>query len=334
MIEVRNLSKTFTKYEKEKGLKGLLKGFFNAKKIYLEAVKDVSFSIGEGEMVGYIGANGAGKSTTIKMLTGILSPSSGDIKVNGLIPHQNRQKNAQNIGVVFGQRTQLWWDLPLVESFSILKEIYQVSDEDYQTRMNLFDEVLGIQEFIKSPVRTLSLGQRMRADIAASLLHNPKVLYLDEPTIGLDVQAKLNMRQAIKKMNESFKTTVILTTHDMDDIEDLCHRIMILDQGKLIYDGDLQHIKDRYGFMKTVNFTLATGIEDPTTKIEKLIEKGEHIQTTFNEGVLSYTFNKHHVKVQDLMAKVMQSLNVSDVTISDTSVESIVASIYKNKVVT
>lgn len=331
MIEVKNLTKTFIKYEKEKGLKGLVKGFFNAKKIEFEAVKEVSFSISKGEIVGYIGANGAGKSTTIKMLTGILTPSSGEIVVNGIVPHTQRQENAKSIGVVFGQRTQLWWDLPLVESFSILKEIYQVSDHDFNERMKFFDEVLDLQEFIKSPVRTLSLGQRMRADIAASLLHNPKVLYLDEPTIGLDINAKLNMRMAIKKMNEVFNTTVILTTHDMDDIEDLCSRILILDQGRLIYDGDLQHIKDAYGAMKTVSFTLASSIEENKAGLDRLKHHSDELKSRIDAGVFSYEFNKHQYKVSDLIARVTQELEVLDITITETSVESIVANIYKTK---
>jgi len=334
MIEVKHLSKSFIKYEKEKGLKGLVKGFFNAKKVVFEAVKDVSFSIHEGEMVGYIGANGAGKSTTIKMLTGILTPSSGEIIVNGIVPHQHRQANAKSIGVVFGQRTQLWWDLPLVESFSILKEIYQVSDHDFDERMAFFDEVLGLQEFIKSPVRTLSLGQRMRADIAASLLHNPKVLYLDEPTIGLDINAKLNMRLAIKRMNETFNTTVILTTHDMDDIEDLCSRILILDQGQLIYDGDLQHIKDAYGVMKKVSFTLASMNEEETLLREQLMHDSVDLKATFEAGILSFEFNKNRYKVSDLISSVTQTLDVLDITITETSVETIVANIYKTKRVT
>jgi ABC-2 type transport system ATP-binding protein len=332
MIEVSHVSKDFIKYEKEKGLKGLLKGFFNAKKIIYKAVDDISFSIKEGEMVGYIGANGAGKSTTIKMLTGILTPTHGEIIVNGIVPSKDRQANAKTIGVVFGQRTQLWWDLPLIESFSVLKEIYQVSDEDFKQRMALFNDVLGLDEFIKSPVRTLSLGQRMRADIAASLLHNPKVLYLDEPTIGLDVSAKMAMRQAIKKMNETFNTTLILTTHDMDDIEDLCSRIMILDHGKIIYDGDLSKIKEKYGFLKTLSFSLSAPFND-LVEITTEFAHDPDFSVDSNELNLVIKFNKHLTKVSEVTSWVMNHTQVLDMSMSDTDIEEIVASIYEAKVV-
>lgn len=199
VIELSNVSKQFVSTKHEPGWRGAVKGLFTKEKVTKTAVDDVSLAIQKGEIVGYIGSNGAGKSTTIKMMSGILTPTSGNCLVNGLEPYRNRKKNAKNIGVVFGQRTQLWWDLPLSETYTVLKEIYDVSDDDYQERMNFFEEVLGLQEFIHSTVRTLSLGQRMRADLAAALLHNPKVLFLDEPTIGLDVVVKDKIRQAIRK---------------------------------------------------------------------------------------------------------------------------------------
>ena len=247
MIEVNHVSKEFISPKKYPGLKGAIKGLFAREKVKKVAVDDISFTIGDGEIVGYIGSNGAGKSTTIKMMTGILRPTSGNILVNGIDPSQNRKENASNIGVVFGQRTQLWWDLPLSESFTILKEIYDVSDEDYQTRMEFINGVLELSEFFDRPVRTLSLGQRMRADLGAALLHNPKVLYLDEPTIGLDIVVKDNIRKAIRQINQQHDTTVILTTHDIGDIEELCSRIIIIDEGRKIYDGTLQHLRDTYG---------------------------------------------------------------------------------------
>lgn len=203
----------------------------------------ISFEIEKGEIVGYIGANGAGKSTIIKKMTGILTPTSGQVTVDGSIPYENRQKNAMDIGVVFGQRTQLWWDLPLTETFSLPKEIYDVSDEVFNERMEFLNEILELKPFLLSLVRTLSLGQRMRADIAAALIHNPKVIYLDEPTIGLDVIVKENVRRAIKEINQKYGTTIILTTHDLSDIEELCQRIIIIDEGKKIYDGSLEEIK-------------------------------------------------------------------------------------------
>lgn len=240
IISVEHLLKEFKTSKKYPGLKGTIQSLFTNEKIIKRAVDDISFSINEGEIVGYIGGNGAGKSTTIKMLAGILVPTSGKCFVKGIEPYKNRQKNAQNIGVVFGQRTQLWWDLPLIESFTVLKGIYQVSNDDYEKRMEFINDVLEIEEFENNPVRTLSLGQRMRADVAAAFIHNPKVLYLDEPTIGLDVVVKDKMRKAIRELNRNFKTTIILTTHDMVDIEELCNHIIIIDNGKIIFNDMLQ----------------------------------------------------------------------------------------------
>ena len=253
MIEVKHISKDFVSQKKYPGFKGAIKGLFSAEKVVKKAVDDISFTIQDGEIVGYIGSNGAGKSTTIKMMTGILSPTRGECLINGVDPNKKRKANAQNIGVVFGQRTQLWWDLPLSESFTILKEIYNVSDQEYKERMEFLNRVLELQEFFDRPVRTLSLGQRMRADLGAALLHNPKVLYLDEPTIGLDLVVKDNIRSAIKEINEKFNTTVILTTHDIGDIEELCSRIIIIDDGKKIYDGSLEALKDTYGTKRKVS---------------------------------------------------------------------------------
>jgi len=324
MIKVKNLKKEYVKYEKQPGLFGMVKAFFNAKKRIISAVDDVSFEIQDGEIVGYIGANGAGKSTTIKMLTGILTPTSGAIDINGITPHKERTKNAYQIGVVFGQRTQLWWDLPLTESYTILKEIYSVSDEDFKTRMAFFEEIFGLSEFIKSPVRQLSLGQRMRADIVASLLHNPKVLFLDEPTIGLDVVAKNQMRQAIKKLNEMYKTTVILTTHDLDDIALLANRIIMIDKGKIIYQGTLEELKDNYGYMKKVTFKLKqTG---PST-IEEL-PRSEDLIVSIEDAKILVEFNKHKYSVSDIASKVLQQFNVMDMEVQERDIEDIVGQIY------
>ena len=329
MIEVTNLTKEFVKYEKEKGLKGLLKGFFNAKKVVNKAVDKVSFTIKEGEMVGYIGANGAGKSTTIKMLTGILTPSSGEVKVNGIIPYKDRVPNAKNIGVVFGQRTQLWWDLPLSESFLILREIYEIPQKEYDERMAFFNEILNLNEFIKSPVRTLSLGQRMRADIAASLLHNPKVLYLDEPTIGLDVNAKQKMRDAIKMMNQTYKTTVILTTHDLDDIQELCNRILIIDKGSIIYDGSLQEIKDKYGTTKRIEFEVKDELDDEKMDLASVFGiNPNELEITREDKKLSIVFPKQKISVAEMTAEILHRFDVQDISIFDANIERIVAKIY------
>ena len=234
MIYVENLRKEFKKTIKEPGLKGSLKSFVKPKKEIVAAVKDISFDVNEGEILGFIGPNGAGKSTVIKMLTGILTPTSGKCTINGKDPQKDRKKYVKEIGVVFSQRTQLWWDLPLTETYTVLKEIYEVDDIRFKKRMSFLNEVLELDSFINSPVRTLSLGQRMRADIAASLLHSPKVLFLDEPTIGLDVVVKDNIRKAITKINEEEHTTVVLTTHDLEDIELLSKRIVMIDKGSKV----------------------------------------------------------------------------------------------------
>lgn len=268
IILAEHLTKEFKIDKKEPGLKGTIKSLFSGEKIIKKAVQDISFQVDEGEIVGYIGKNGAGKSTTIKMLTGILVPTSGKCYVDGIEPYKNRQKNAQNIGVVFGQRTQLWWDLPLTESFTVLKGVYQVSDADYKNRMEFINDILDIKEFENNPVRTLSLGQRMRADIAAAIIHNPRVLYLDEPTIGLDVVVKDKMREAIKELNRNFRTTIILTTHDMVDIEKLCRHIIIIDDGKVIYDDTLEALQ-KQGELTEIVKQIFIGGEIKTNELNK-----------------------------------------------------------------
>lgn len=333
MIEVKHVSKEFVSPKKYPGLKGAIKGLFSNEKVVKKAVDDISFTIGDGEIVGYIGSNGAGKSTTIKMMTGIMVPTSGECLVNGINPSAKRKQNAKEIGVVFGQRTQLWWDLPLSESFTILKEIYNVSDEDYEQRMEFLNHVLELQEFFDRPVRTLSLGQRMRADLGAALLHNPKVLYLDEPTIGLDIVVKDNIRAAIKEINEKYQTTVILTTHDIGDIEELCSRIIIIDEGKKIYDGSLEELKDTYGTTRTVSMEIKrpqdlTGLD----LAKKLGVAPEACETTFDDErkVLSVCFDKHKVQVPQVLNAVMEVTEVSDIQIQETQLAEIVKAIYKH----
>ncbi|WP_373425172.1 ABC transporter ATP-binding protein [Paracholeplasma manati] len=330
MIKVENLKKEFIIYEKEPGLKGVIKSFYNAKKIVKKAVDDVSFTIQQGEIVGYIGPNGAGKSTTIKMLTGILTPTSGEVRVDGIIPYQKRTVNAKKIGVVFGQRTQLWWDLPLIESFTVLKEIYQISDADYKERLAYFSALFGLDEFIKQPVRQLSLGQRMKADIVASLLHNPKLLFLDEPTIGLDVIAKENIRKTLKEIHEKYQTTIILTTHDLADIEELCDRIMMIDQGKIIYDGSLETIKAKFGSKKIVCFTLKNDSEIDLGVFETLKKKDPDLTVSLENKALTVIFNKLKINVGDIIGPVLKQTEVLDIDISDDHLENIIKAIYKN----
>lgn len=354
MIEVNHVSKEFVSPKKYPGLKGAIKGLFSNEKVSKVAVDDISFSIGKGEIVGYIGSNGAGKSTTIKMMTGILTPTKGECLVDGLNPSKNRKENAKNIGVVFGQRTQLWWDLPLSESFTILKEIYDVPDEMYQSQMEFLNEVLGLQEFFDKPVRTLSLGQRMRADLGAALLHNPKVLYLDEPTIGLDLVVKDNIRKAIKEINEKYQTTVILTTHDIGDIEELCSRIIIIDEGKKIYDGTLEHLKDTYGSRRKVvmevknveavqNLDLVKmlGIEgdvsaiEESTKDETVVLNGSWTTVytadlDTEKKIYTVTFDKHKLQSPQILSAVMEVTEVTDIKLQETELAEIVKEIYNH----
>ena len=335
MIEVRHVSKEFVSPKKYPGLKGAIKGLFSTEKVVKKAVEDISFTIQDGEIVGYIGSNGAGKSTTIKMMTGIMKPTSGECIVNGINPSAQRKKNAQEIGVVFGQRTQLWWDLPLSESFTILKEIYNVSDEDYAERMKFLNQVLQLDAFFDRPVRTLSLGQRMRADLGAALLHNPKVLYLDEPTIGLDLVVKDNIRAAIKEINEKYQTTVILTTHDIGDIEELCSRIIIIDEGKKIYDGTLPHLKDAYGTRKSVTMevkSLKAVEEIPWTERLHTTEDMFEVSTNKENNSVSVSFDKHVIQVADVISTVMAVTEVKDIQVQDTELAEIVKQIYNNGV--
>ena len=331
MIRVENLSKEFKINKKYPGFKGAIKSFFSTEYITKKAVDDISFEINDGEIVGYIGANGAGKSTTIKMMTGILTPTNGIVTVNGIVPYENREKNAKNIGVVFGQKTQLWWDLPISETFSLLKDIYDITDNDFEERMRFFKEILGLDEFFLNPVRTLSLGQRMRADLAAALIHNPKVIYLDEPTIGLDVVVKESVRKAIKEINAKYGTTIILTTHDLNDIEELCSRIIIIDKGKKIYDGEIEGVKEKYGYLTTVEIQVK---EDNLESFNEFtdIKEDDEFNLTYKDNKLLVTFNKNKISSADIIGRTMKKLNVVDFSIKETSIEDIVKKMYRNEV--
>lgn len=327
LIELNNIRKEFVTAKHYPGFKGAVKGLFSKETVTKTAVDDVSFAIREGEMVGYIGSNGAGKSTTIKMMSGILTPTSGTCVVNGLEPYKERKKNAQNIGVVFGQRTQLWWDLPLGETYTVLKEIYEVNSQDFEERMAFFNDVLNLQEFMHSTVRTLSLGQRMRADLAAALLHNPKVLYLDEPTIGLDVVVKDRIRQAIREINQKYNTTVILTTHDLNDIEELCQRIIIIDAGKKIYDATLEQLMRDYGDNCSITFEWK---QIPDARQTELLQQLAGAITLRQENGIQVRFSKKECTVAEVIAKVMGILDVKDVQIKETELTDIVKKIYQS----
>ena len=326
MIEVSNLCKEFKKPIREEGVLGMFKTLFSRKYTIKKAVNNISFTINEGEIVGYIGSNGAGKSTSIKMMCGILTPTSGKVLIDNIEPYKNRRLVAQNIGVVFGQKTQLWWDIPLIESFKVLKEIYQVSEDDYKDRMDFLCETLGIKDFLNQPVRTLSLGQRMRADLAAAWLHNPRILFLDEPTIGLDVLVKEKIRQAIKIMNQKYNTTVILTTHDMKDIENLCSRVIIIETGEIIYDGSLLNIKNKFGDIRTVSVSLNEDVD-----ILSLNNFDGLVDYTKNESSLDIKFDANKIEIDNVINYIFSSLKVNDLKIKEISIEDVVKIIFKEE---
>ena len=326
MIRIQNLTKIFKKPIRKEGVLGMLKTLFSTKYEEIVAVNDINLEIADGEIVGYIGSNGAGKSTTIKMMCGILTPTSGKVLIDGVEPYRNRRKIAAKIGVVFGQKTQLWWDIPLIESFKVLKEIYQISDADYKERMDFLCDTLGIRDFLSQAVRTLSLGQRMRADLAAAWLHNPSILFLDEPTIGLDVLVKQRIREAIKAMNAKYNTTVILTTHDMQDIEDLCSRIVLIEKGVIIYDGPLADIKHRFGDLRTltVNPKVEYDFDNLNTFDGKLTYEQQN-------GNLLLKFNAEELSMEQVIDYVFHTLKTTDLKVSEITIEDVVRNILEEQ---
>ena len=326
IISVKNLSKTFKKPIREEGLLGMIKSFFSRKYEEVHAVEDISFDIAEGEIVGYIGANGAGKSTTIKMMCGILHPTGGSVSVDGMDFEGHRQEINREMGVVFGQKTQLWWDIPLIETFKILKSIYEVSDEEYEERFGYLCELLDMKPFLNQTVRSLSLGQRMRADFAAALIHSPKIVYLDEPTIGLDVLVKDKIRGAIKELNKKYNITVILTTHDMKDIEELCSRIIIIDKGKILYDGKLTDIKYRFGNTKTIYIPNNVTIDEDSLKAEFGAVTIEAADDRF-----AIKFSQNDVDLDDMLLYLINTYHIKDFKIEDISIEDITKKLYENQ---
>ena len=319
-INVDCISKTFKVAKRNSGLKAALKSFFKREYTYIDAVKNVSFSIEKGEIVGYIGPNGAGKSTTIKMLSGILLPTAGNIRVNGLDPFKDRKKYVSNIGVVFGQRSQLSWDIPAEDTFDLLKDIYDLSDKEYQKTKTELVNLLNLQEVMKQPVRSLSLGQRMRCEIAASLLHKPKILFLDEPTIGLDAESKKIVRDFIKKLNKNHKTTVILTTHDMTDIEALSKRIILIGKGELLYDGTLSNLKKKYGSYKEV-------LVSTNEKIDKIRLKGI-IKKSKNINGYSFIIDSNVLSLSKLLNNLSLKYVINDIDIKNESIDDVILKLY------
>ena len=325
-IVLKNICKNYKYYEHNSNLKDVIKNFFLREYKEKEAVKDISFKVSEGEIVGYLGTNGAGKSTTIKMMTGILIPTSGEIRIMGKVPYEERKENSKNIGVVFGQRSQLWWDVPLIESFKLNKYLYKIEDEVFNKRLSDLIAILDMKEFINSPVRQLSLGQRMRGDLCMALLHNPSILFLDEPTIGLDVVVKENIRSLIKEINEKYHTTILLTTHDMGDIEKLCTRVIAIDKGRLIYDGSVDEIKNKYGNEKKIIFK--------TDDNDKLVGVGDLdgvIDVAIETGEVRISFNSNVINKSQIISEVNRITDIKDIDIIDSDLEKTIARLYEKK---
>ena len=325
IIEVENLVKTYKILQKQDGLMGYFKNLVRPKYKELTAVKGINFNIEEGELVGYIGENGAGKSTTIKMLTGLLTPTSGKIVVNGIVPYEKRIENNKSIGAVFGQKTQLWWDLPVIESFRLIKQMYKLPDGEYRKNLKKFTQILELEELLDKQVKNLSLGQKMRCEIAATFLHNPKIVYLDEPTIGLDVLVKENIRKFIKDINREKKTTVILTTHDLKDIEDVCNRIILLDQGEIIYDGDKQKFKDIYG--KYVFAELVVSNKNGKLSDTITLNGCEIVEET--EKSIKIKFNHEETTIMQILNTISNHCVVEDIHMREAELEDILKEIYK-----
>lgn len=320
LIEVTNLVKDYKLNVRKKGLLGALNSLLVPEYKIKRAVNNINFNIEKGEMVGFIGPNGAGKSTTVKMLTGILVPTSGAISIGGLSPYKDRKKNASRIGAVFGQRTQLWWDLPAVDTFDLLRYIYRIPENVYKRNMELFNDMLGLGEFITQPVRQLSLGQRMRADIAASLLHNPEIIFFDEPTIGLDVVAKEKIREFIKYINKENRITMLFTTHDMQDIEKTCQRMIIIDEGIIIYDGTVDQIKRQYGKNRILEVEFNEIYGDIKIAGVEIIESKDNKKW--------FKFQRDEIQVSNLISGLTKDYNVADLTIKEPEIEGIIREIY------
>lgn len=344
IIQIKNVSKEFKVLNRREGLMGSIKDLFSRNYKIINAISNITMDIMPGEIVGYLGPNGAGKSTTIKMMTGVLKPTSGEILVNGRVPYENRTKNAQNIGVVFGQRTQLWWALPVIESFKILKEIYRIDDKVYNDNLELYNNLVGVKELYSKPVRQMSLGQRTLCDILAAFLHNPSVVFLDEPTIGLDVTMKSKIRELITELNRVKNTTVILTTHDMGDVDALCKRIIIIDKGTRIYDNSIENLKDYFGAYRTLKLMFSKNPEDNTeenlnkiaaeiqTSLHKEFPSAETIAVCSNEEWIDIFINEDEIKMMEIMNFIQNTRNIVDVKITEISTESVIKKIYEGGV--
>lgn len=320
MIECVGISKQFKVARRNAGLKEAVRALFRREYTIVQALSDVTFSIGDGEMVGYIGPNGAGKSSTIKVLSGILTPDSGQCTVNGLVPWKNRKEHASGIGVVFGQRSQLWWDVPVIDSFELLRDIYRIDPVVYRRNLDELTQLLNLGELLRTPTRQLSLGQRMRCEIAASLLHDPRILFLDEPTIGLDAVSKIAVREFIKKLNQEKKTTVILTTHDMQDIEALTQRILLIGKGQILLDGTLEQLKARHSGVRKLTVSYSSG--------SFALPEGV---TLFKDepGQAVFAVNTAVIGVSKAIELLSHNAEITDLSVAGTTAEELVVNLYE-----
>jgi len=322
IISVKNLSKTYEYYKKQSGLSGAVKSLFKREKLFTEAVKSISFSIEEGELVGFLGPNGAGKTTTLKMLSGILYPTEGEAKVLDYIPWHRQKEYQKQFAIVMGQKNQLWWDLPAMESFVLNKEIYEIPEEQFEKTVDYLSELLDIKDVLDVQVRKLSLGQRMKCELIAALLHNPKVLFLDEPTIGLDVVSQQKVRDFIKKYNQEKKTTILLTSHYMEDVEQLCKRVIIINKGAIIYDGQIQDLIDKYADHKIITVTFKENVSS-----DSLSDFGEINEFDPKRVVLKVPDQK----VKENAAKILSTLPVDDILIDEIEVKEVIRHIFEEK---
>lgn len=316
MIQIEHISKTYKVPIREGGIKEAIRALYNRQYQIIQALDDISYTIPKGQIVGYIGPNGAGKSTTIKIMTGILQPDTGSCTINGRDPFRSRKEHAQQIGVVFGQRTQLWWDIPVIDSFELLKDIYAISDEDYRHRLAELSVLLELESLLKIPTRQLSLGQRMRCDIAAALIHNPKVLFLDEPTIGLDAPSKIAVRQFIKSINTRFETTIVLTTHDMQDIESLVDRIILIGKGRILFDGTMRTLKNQYELEKQIKIRFNG----------KLMEHSSYVIESQDDQAATLRVIG---AVSDAVRVLSDTVDIVDMEIVSTSLDDIIVKAYE-----
>jgi len=327
-IVAEHLTKSFRIFDRRLGFMGSLRDIVDRRYRSLTAVADVSLRVAAGEAVGYIGPNGAGKSTTIKMLTGIMTPTAGTVRVNGFDPQRERSRYVRTVGAVFGQRSQLWWDLAVGESFELLRHLYGVSQADFDRRLARYDSVLGLSEFLRTPVRKLSLGQRMKADLAASLLHQPQVLFLDEPTVGVDVVTKIKLREFLVELNREQKTTILLTTHDMQDIEALCSRVVVIDHGTIMHDGTLEKLKERYGGQTKLILTLKTPQRLDEVRAQL---PADGVQWEQRNPVELLASLPKGTEVPQVLQRCLAVLPVADVAIEEPTIEEVVKSLYGDR---